>query len=335
MNPEFSAFLSANGTLVVVVLGVLAGVGLVQWRKVRVAEQEQEYKQALLDRGVPAADIEKVMAAKPSARRGLLEQFGALSGGGKAGVVFAVIVALSMLGSTLHAIAFWSGVREQHAAVQRQQSEPAPPPVAKGEAIAGNAFYLDLQPVANQKLTDVVGDNGHSLADFPQKRREFAGVPFQSGPGYLRLKGKNRPDLPAEVTEIRVGFAFDKLHILHGTEYGAFGDAAHRFHVADGTEVGRYRIGYADETELVIPVVYGREVRDIWNWDKSRATGRGKVVWTGRSPAASKEGVTLRMYLTTWENPRPGDEVTHIDFVSAETAASPVCLALTAERAAK
>ena len=236
----------------------------------------------------------------------------------------------------MHTRAFFEHVQHQQAIGAQQ---PPPPPVvpapAKGEAIAGNAFYLDLQPVANQKLADPVAENGHSLADFPQKRREFGGVPFQSGPGYVRLKGKNHPNLPAEATDIRVGFAFDKLHILHGTEYGAFGDAVHRFHVAEGTEVGRYRVGYADETELVIPVVYGRDVRDIWNWDKSRATARGKVVWTGRSPAATREGVTLRMYLTTWENPRPGDEVTHIDFVSAETAASPVCIAITAERAAK
>lgn len=30
MSPEFSAFISANGTVVVIVLGLLAAVGLVQ-----------------------------------------------------------------------------------------------------------------------------------------------------------------------------------------------------------------------------------------------------------------------------------------------------------------
>lgn len=212
------------------------------------------------------------------------------------------------------------------------------PPVVTAEkldAITGDAFYLDLQPVANQKLTDVVGD-GNSLASLPQNRRVFGRVPFQVGPGYVRLHGKNHKELPSEVNEIRVGFKFDKLHILHGTEYGAFGDSTHRFHVPEGTEVGYYRVGYADDDEQKIPIVYGQDMRDSWNWDKSRRVTRGKVVWTGSSPGTNKEGISLRLYLTTWTNPRPGEEVTHIDFVSAcNTAASPFCVALTTERIAK
>lgn len=342
MSPELSAFLTANGTVLVVVLGALAAVGIVQWRKARAAEQEFEFKKELLERGTPVEEIEKAAAAKvPTgpARRGLLEQFGALSGGAKAGIIFAVFIAVSMVGSTLHSYVFWSNVRQQNAAAQqvRENAPPVvPPAVEPADAITGHAFYLDLQPVANQKLTDVTGDNGHSLARVPQQRREFGGVPFQVGPKFVRLKGTNRPELPAGAVGVRVGFAFDRLHVLHGTEYGAFGDAKHRFHVADGTEIGRYRVRFADGDEHLVPVVYGRDVRDTWDWDKSRATARGKVVWTGTSPGASKEGVSLRLYLMTWTNPRPGAEVTHIDFVSAgDTAASPFCLALTAERAVR
>src|SRR3954470_6847806 len=97
MNPEFAAFLSNNGTAVVVVLGLLAAVGLVQWRKIRVAEAEQEFKQALLDKGAAPADIERAAAAKAPGRRGLLEQFGALSGGGKAGVIVGTVVVTSIV----------------------------------------------------------------------------------------------------------------------------------------------------------------------------------------------------------------------------------------------
>jgi hypothetical protein len=205
-----------------------------------------------------------------------------------------------------------------------------------GDHFGGHAFYLDLQPAANQKLADAVGNQGHTLAQVPQNRREFAGVPFQVGPGYIRLQGKQRPELPAEVTAARVGFKFDKFHILHGTEYGAFGGPTHRFHVPDGTHVGCYRVRYADEEERVIPVVYGQDVRDVWNWDGSKRVMRGKVAWTGTSPGATREGVSMRLYLTTWTNPRPGVEVTHIDFASAcDTAASPFCVAMTAERSVK
>jgi hypothetical protein len=43
--------------------------------------------------------------------------------------------------------------------------------------------------------------------------------------------------------------------------------------------------------------------------------------------------VSLRLYLTTWANPRPAAEVAGIDIVSAcDTAASPFCVAMTAER---
>src|SRR5439155_10692151 len=108
-----------------------------------------------------------------------------------------------------------------------------------------------------------------------------------------------------------------------------------RFHVSEGAEIGYYRVHYADKEEWTIPVVYGVDVRDTWNWDRSRPTARGKVVWTGKTPAATREGVSLRLYLSSWENPRPDAEVAQIEFVSANTAASPVCIALTAERALK
>jgi hypothetical protein len=338
MSPEFSAFISANGTVIVIVLGVLAAIGLVQWRKVRIAEAEQEYKQALFDKGATPAEIERAAAARASAsRRGLVEQFAALSGGAKAGIIAGGVivstVAFGCITGMIHTLAFVSHVREQQAHAPPQASLPVMSPLERADGISGHTFYLDLQPVANQKLTDVTGVNGHSFANVPQKRRDFGGVPFQVGPGYVRLRGKNRPELPLEVTDVRVGLKFDKLHILHGTEYGALGDARH--HVPEGTEIGRYRVGYDDEIEETIPVVYGQDVRDAWNWDRSRGVTRGKVVWTGTSPGATKEGVSLRLYLTTWTNPRPDVEVTSIDFVSTLTPASPFCVAVTAERAAK
>jgi hypothetical protein len=334
MSPEWSAFLSANGTALILVAGFLASVGLVQWRKVRVAEREADLKQAMLDRGVPVEEIEKAVAAKPPARRGWIEQFGALPGGAKAGVlvggVIVFVVGVGCLTGLLSSIVYVARAG-QHVSAPPQAAPPVPP-VEKSDAITGHAYYLDLQPLANQKLTDVTGE-GHSLAALPQRRREFGGVPFQVGPGFVRLRGKNRPELPAEAAGVRVGFAFDRLHVLHAAEYGAFGGASHRFHVADGTEVARYRVRYADGAEVGVPVVYGEDVRDAWNWDGSRKATRGKVVWTGTSPGASKEGVSLRLYLTTWANPRPAAEVAGIDIVSAcDTAASPFCVAMTAER---
>jgi len=67
-------------------------------------EAEHDYKRALLDKGVTPADIEKTLAAQPSARRGLLEQFGALSGGGKFGVVIVLIVVISVVTGSISSV---------------------------------------------------------------------------------------------------------------------------------------------------------------------------------------------------------------------------------------
>jgi|GEM_PF-5182345 len=341
MSPEFSAFLSSNGTAIVIVLGVLAAIGLVQWRKVRVAEQEGELKRAMIEKGMPVGEIEKAVAVKPPGRRGLVDQFAALSGGAKTGIivggVIVFVVGFGCVAGVIQSIAFWSHVREERAAVAVQPpAEVQPPVLQKLDVLTGNAFYLDLQPLANQKLTDVIGENGHSFMSLPQRRRDFGGVPFQVGPGYVRLRGNHRPTLPAEVNGIRVNLSFDKLHILHGTEYGAFGGPTHRFHVDDGVVLGSYRVRFVDNTEQSIPIVYGQDVRDAFTWDRSRPVSRGRVAWTGHSPATLKEGVSLRLYLTTWTNPRPDVEVASIDYISVgNTAASPFCVALTAERAVK
>ena len=339
MNPEVSAFLTANGTAVVLVVGALAAIGLVQWRKIRIAEQELEYKQRLIEQGFPIPEVERTVSPRVPVRRGLIDQFGALSGGTKAGIIvgFVIVftVGVSCIAGAIHGAAYWSSVR--HAPVAQQPYLEDPLLGAHVDPIRGDATVLDLQSVANQRLNaGVEGDRGHSFATMQQKRQELRGVPFQIGPGYVRLRGNNHPELPSEAKGIRVGFKLDKLHIFHGTEFGAFGDATHRFHVPDGTEIGQYRVQFADKSERVIPVVYGEDVRDVWNWDRSRATNRGVVAWTGRNTSATREGTTLRVYLTTWPNPRPEVEIASIDYVSeGTTAATPFCIALTAERARK
>ncbi len=341
MNPEVSAFLAANGTAVVLVGGALAAIGLVQWRKVRIAEQELEYKQRLIEQGFAVPEVERAVSSRVPVRRGLIDQFGALSGGTKAGIIIGFVIVMtvtvSCIGGAIHGIAYWSHVRNQPPHVQQSYSEEMQSAGAHVDPIRGDATFLDLQPVANQRLNaGVAGDQGHSFATMPQKRQEFRGVPFQIGPSYVRLRGNNHAELPAEAKGIRVGFKLDKLHIFHGTEFGAFGDSSHRFHVPEGTEIGQYRVQFADKSERVIPVVYGEDVRDVWNWDRSRATNRGSVVWTGRNPSATREGVGLRVYLTSWQNPRPDVEIASVDYVSeGTTAATPFCIAITAERTRK
>ena len=84
--------------------------------------------------------------------------------------------------------------------------------------------YVDLQPIANQNLTDPLhGDYpGNDLAELPQGERTLAEVKFkiqkacvQLDSLELRRVGKK---FPAKV-KIQVNKSFSKLHILHATGY--------------------------------------------------------------------------------------------------------------------
>jgi Tol biopolymer transport system component/regulation of enolase protein 1 (concanavalin A-like superfamily) len=214
---------------------------------------------------------------------------------------------------------------------------------------AGTLRPIKLGPKANQELKKSFNEDGldNSLAELPQGRQELGGVTFEIGPGCIRLRGNQRPKLPQAVEGIPVGFCLDKLHLLHATEFGAFGDESHPFFVKDGTHIGDYKIHYADGSTATIPIVYGEDVRDWWYWEKSKdksLTGtvftvpvgvkRGKVAWTGKNADAGQYDVPLRLYLTNWDNPKPNVRVTTIDYVSVgQTAAGPFCVAITAHTA--
>ena len=72
-------------------------------------------------------------------------------------------------------------------------------------------------------------------------------------------------------------------------------------------------------------MIYGRDVHDCVPASNDPSAGEsGKVAWTGTN-------TNHRVYLSTWENPRPEIEVTTLDFVSAMTRSAPFLIALTAE----
>ena len=74
-------------------------------------------------------------------------------------------------------------------------------------------------------------------------------------------------------------------------------------------------------------------MRDWWKRkdEKENATTNATVAWRGTNPAVDRLGATLRLYLRTYDNPRPGVEVTSIDFVSKMTRAAPFLVAMTVE----
>jgi hypothetical protein len=183
--------------------------------------------------------------------------------------------------------------------------------------------FLNLAGKANQKLKDDFHTKieGNNLAGLPRGEQKFAGAKFSIGDRLIQLASSKVPDKPEKVTGIPVGQKFTRLRILHATGY----------YVADGTVIGSYTIHYADKTKTVIPIVYGRDVRNWWTTQDQKDLSGGKVAWVGSNAATRKRGAGVRLYLTTWKNPRPKKKVLSIDFQSAKTEASPFCVAMTVE----
>jgi WD40 repeat protein len=195
---------------------------------------------------------------------------------------------------------------------------------------AGKLAYVDLQSNANRKLSHHLGSGtpgDNNLAELPKGEQTFGGVKFLIGDSFIQLGSPRVPDVPEKVQGIPVNRPAATLYLLHATQWGRTID------VRDGTTIGQYEIHYEDGTEGSIPIVCGEDVRDWWNRDESKPVTRGKVVWEGTSPAARRANRTLRLYLSTWENPYPDKKVVSIDFISANTDAAPFCVAMTVEEA--
>ena len=83
-----------------------------------------------------------------------------------------------------------------------------------------------------------------------------------------------------------------------------------------------------------LDVRYGDDVQDWWfqpgEEDKDEP-GPGRVVWRGSNPLATSKGYSLRLYLRTWENPRPDEVVQSLDYVSTLTESAPFLIAVTVE----
>lgn len=116
MDTQILEFVSAHGTVVVIAVTLLAATGIVQWRKAHVAELDCDLKEGLLQQGLPVAEIVMLLQANAATRPGLLEQFGALSGGAKTGLVIATVMTVpGMVGiivGSLESHAFRSHVHQ-------------------------------------------------------------------------------------------------------------------------------------------------------------------------------------------------------------------------------
>ena len=210
---------------------------------------------------------------------------------------------------------------------EARKREPSPilralPPIPRGEL-----SFVDLQPTANWRIEQGEPlDAENSLADLPAGEQSFAGVRYRIGESCIQLGNGFLPKQALNVEGIAVGACAARLYILHAARW-----CNENRGIPDGTMVAQYRVHYEDGSQHMIPVVNGEDLRDWWNSDQGNPVTRGWVVWRGSNARTRREKLSLRLYLSVWENPHPDKKVASIDYLSTETPAAPFCVAITAE----
>jgi hypothetical protein len=202
-------------------------------------------------------------------------------------------------------------------------------------ALVSNFRHVDLQSKANQKLAeDSEGLEGNNLKELLPGARILGGVHFTIGDGLIQLGSTVIKNMPDKVEGITVGSSFAKLHILHATCYGGGpNQEGTAYFVKDDTVIGEYRVNFEDKSSEIIPIVYGKDVRDWFYVDGEKSVSDGKIAWKGDNDFAKGVGSRIRLYHSTWENPHRSKKVVSIDYLSRkdDTVAAPFCVAMTLE----
>jgi len=203
---------------------------------------------------------------------------------------------------------------------------PAQPPVPATPFVVHNGSrqtFVDLQRYANQKLTESFHFNGNNLANLETGERVLAGVRFKIDSRLVQLSGGGATDMPEKVEGIRLGVKFSRLCILHATHFYADEDEV----------IGHYAVNYVDKTREVIPIVYGKDLCNWWWTEGFKSPSRAEAAWEGTNAyLAETANPKIRLYVMTWQNPKPSRKVASVDFSSTNTTAAPFCVAITAEK---
>lgn len=185
--------------------------------------------------------------------------------------------------------------------------------------------FISLKGHTNVKMDENLHSNNYpnnNLKSLPTGKQKLGDVEFEIGDGVLQL-GSANVDKPKEFKDIKVGRTLKKLHFLQACGYNT----------EDGTVIAKYVIHYDDKTTADVEVQFGRDVVDWWAYPDRAAPTKGKVAWEGENEAAKGFDAKIKLYLMTWENPKPDKKVETIDFVatSPEQPAAAFCVAMTAE----
>jgi hypothetical protein len=153
-------------------------------------------------------------------------------------------------------------------------------------------------------------------------RKTLKGVPFRLdgvvlvGPGESSsgITGEPAP-VAKKVEGIPIGRKAEKLYLLQATHW----------HAMEGARLGTYIVRYGDGTKEDIPIRYGQDVRDWWDFgeDQGKSISEGETAWTGTCEAATRNGNGIRLFLKTWKNPHPEREIATLDMVTGDQPSGP------------
>ena len=185
--------------------------------------------------------------------------------------------------------------------------------------------FISLKGLTNVKMDENLHSNtypNNNLNSLPRGKQKLGDVQFEIGDGVLQLGSTGVTTKPNKIEGIKVGRTLKKLHFLHACGYST----------DDGTVIGKYVVHYDDKSKAEIEIAYGRDVVDWWAYPDRKGPTKGKAVWEGENEASKGFDAKIKLYLMTWENPKPQKKVTTIDFVATkpEQSAAPFCVAITA-----
>jgi hypothetical protein len=186
---------------------------------------------------------------------------------------------------------------------------------------------IDLTAFYNAELTNSwygPVDMGNDLAPLPQGLQQLAGVSFDVR-GIIQLyQAPGAPRFPKAVSGIPISRHCQRIHFLHA--------GAVPKELPEELPLAKYVFHFVDGQKAEMPICKGLDIRDWWvKPGVPRETKRSVEAWTGTNAMGIIKQRPIRLFKSTWENPRPNVEVKNIDYVSMISEAGPFLVAITAE----
>jgi hypothetical protein len=191
---------------------------------------------------------------------------------------------------------------------------------------------LDLSSHFNSSLLDPWHNRAlpsNHLSVLPTGRQTFNGINFDVR-GVIQIASKStetlEPGFPEAVRGIEIGAKCRRLHFLHAAAFAYRPQKDGKF-VGYGQKIASYAVHYADGSKQELPLISGENIDEwhvgVWSVEPTQAI----TAWEGRIDF----GATARLYLFSWENPRPDVALKSLDFVSTMSAGAAFLIAVTVE----